>query len=398
MSSRPRTFPIVLAGFTAFLDLYATQPLLPLLMRVFKASHVAVSLTVTASTVAVALGAPIVGRLADLVGRKRVIVGSAFGMAFATALAATSTSLPQLIAWRFAQGLFTPGVFAITIAYIHEEWPASHAGRATSAYVSGTVVGGFCGRAMTGVIASAAGWPTAFVTLAAMNLAAAAAVAAWLPQERSEGSQRSASGHGRSVLSLFRNRQLVATDAVGFCVLFTQVAMFTYVTFHLGAPPYSLSTAALGWLFVVYLIGAAVTPLAGRVIDSYGHRAGLGAGMGLGAVGALLTLTPSLPAVIAGLAGVATGVFVSQATASSYIGAVTAQDRGLAVGLYAFFYYVGGSLGAALPGLFWEGGGWLACVALVVAVQLATIALAMMFWKREAPDLPAVAKAMAGPP
>jgi len=33
------------------------------------------------------------------------------------------------------------------------------------------------------------------------------------------------------------------------------------------------------------LIGAAVTPLAGRVIDDYGHRAGIGAGMGLGAVG-----------------------------------------------------------------------------------------------------------------
>src|ERR1700730_18146849 len=58
--SRPRTFPIVLAGFTAFLDLYATQPLLPLLMRVFGATHVAVSLTVTASTMAVALGAPVV--------------------------------------------------------------------------------------------------------------------------------------------------------------------------------------------------------------------------------------------------------------------------------------------------------------------------------------------------
>src|SRR5262245_36628013 len=163
--------------------------------------------------------------------------------------------------------------------------------------------------------------------------------------------------------------------------------MFTYVTFHLGGPPYNLSTAALGWLFVVYLVGAAVTPVAGRLIDRYGHRAGLAAGMGLGAIGASLTLTPSLPAVIAGLAGVGTGVFVSQATASSYIGAVTAQHRGLAVGLYAFFYYVGGSLGAALPGFFWATGGWPACVAMVVAVQILTILMAMTFWKREAPDL-----------
>ena len=61
----PSVFPVILAGFTAFLDLYATQPLLPLLMRVFKTTHFAVSLTVTASTIGVAVAAPVVGRLAD---------------------------------------------------------------------------------------------------------------------------------------------------------------------------------------------------------------------------------------------------------------------------------------------------------------------------------------------
>src|SRR5262245_62140934 len=115
-------------------------------MRVFNASHVAVSLTVTAGTVAVAIAAPFIGRLGDVAGHKRVIVGSPFMLAVVTALAATATSLPQFIAWRFVQGLLTPGVFAMTIAYIHDEWPADYAGRGTAAYVSGTVVGGFCGR------------------------------------------------------------------------------------------------------------------------------------------------------------------------------------------------------------------------------------------------------------
>lgn len=373
-------FPIVLAGFTAFLDLYATQPLLPLLTRVFDATHVAVSLTVTASTIAVALGAPVVGRLADLIGRKRVIVGSAFALAVATALAATSRSLNELIAWRFAQGLFTPGVFAIAIAYIHEEWPAEYASRATSAYVSGTVIGGFCGRAVTGLVAASAGWPVAFLTLAGLNLGAAAAVAIWLPRERQVHVHPGGEGHARSLLALLGNRRLVATNAVGFCVLFTQVAVFTYVTFHLGAPPYLLSTAALGWLFVVYLIGAAVTPIAGRWIDVHGHRAGLRAGMSIGVAGALVSLLHWIPAIVLGLSLVATGVFISQATASSYIGAVTERDRGLAVGLYSLFYYIGGSLGAIVPGLFWDSGGWPVAVALVVVVQLVTMAIAWRFW------------------
>src|SRR3954469_24034847 len=106
----PNVFPVVLAGFTAFLDLYATQPLLPMLMRVFDASHFAVSLTVTASTMGVALAAPIVGRVADLAGRKRVIVGSAVILAVATGAASTAATLDQFIVWRFVQGIATPGV------------------------------------------------------------------------------------------------------------------------------------------------------------------------------------------------------------------------------------------------------------------------------------------------
>jgi MFS family permease len=381
-SARPPVFPVVLAGFTAFLDLYATQPLLPLLMRVFGASHFAVSLTVTASTVAVALAAPIAGRVADTAGRKRVIVGSAFVLAAATMLAATASGLPQFIGWRFVQGLVTPGIFAITIAYIHEEYPGWFAGRASAAYVSGTVVGGFCGRVLVGLLASAYGWKAAFAVLGIVNVAAAVAIARWLPAERPHASVAPASGgHGRSVVRLLRNRQLFATDVVGFCVLFSQVAMFTYVTFHLEAAPYGLSTAALGWIFVVYLFGAAVTPIAGRWVDLYGHRAGLSIGMGAGALGAIMTLAHPLAMIVAGLALVGSGVFIAQATASSYIGVVTSEDRGLAVGIYSSAYYLGGTLGGGLPSLFWESGGWTACVFLVLGVQAATLGVALGFWK-----------------
>lgn len=378
---RPSVFPVILAGFTAFLDLYATQPLLPLLMRVFHAEHFAVSLTVTAATVAVAFSAPVIGRLADLAGRKRVIVGSAFVMAAATGLAATSTSLGQLVFWRFVQGLATPGIFATTIAYVHEEYPAAFAGRAMGAYVSGTVTGGFCGRALVGVLAASFSWNVAFFALAATNVLAAIALARWLPRERARPREEAVNRHGRSVLRLVRNRRLFATNCVGFCVLFSQVAVFTYVTFHLEAPPYALSTAALGWLFIVYLFGAAVTPLAGRWVDVYGHRTGLTLGMVTGATGALLTLTQPLFLIVIGLALVGAGVFIAQATASSYIGVVTPTDRGLAVGLYSTGYYLGGSLGGSLPSLFWDAGGWIACVLLVTAVQAVTLAIAFRYWR-----------------
>jgi MFS transporter, YNFM family, putative membrane transport protein len=399
----PPTVPVALAGSVAFLNLYATQPLLPLLARTFHASAFDVGLTVTAPTVAVAVTAPIVGRLADMVGLRRVIVGCAFLLAIATMLAATSRSLEQLIMWRFVQGIVTPGIFAGTVAYIHEIWPAEQSGRATAAYMTGTIVGGFCGRASTGLIANHIDWHMSFAVVGAAALVIAIVLLVMLPPEanarlkprapetgaarlkpRAPAHDRTpadgARGFSRAARDLFHNRQLVATYAIGFCVLFTNVAMFTYVTFHLAAPPYSLSTAALGWLFVVYLVGAVVTPLSGKWIDIYGHRAGMASAMTIGAAGALLTLVPSLTAIVAGLALSSTGVFIAQTTTSSYIGAVTASDRALAVGLYSTFYYTGGSAGGALPAVVWNSARWPGCVALVVMVQLTGAAIALSFW------------------
>jgi MFS transporter, YNFM family, putative membrane transport protein len=374
------TFPVVLAGAAAFIDIYSTQPLLPLLTRIFRASTFEAGLTITAPTVAVAIFAPFIGRLADRLGLRRVIILSVWALTIATALAATSRSLHQLIFWRFVQGVATPGIFASTVAYIHEVWPPSHAGRATAAYMTGTILGGFTGRAVSGLMAAAVSWQLAFVALAVLTGVVAGVLTSWLPHEPAGRSGAHGEKGRGSTGHLFRNRRLIATCVVGFSVLFSQVAMFTYVTFHLAAPPYRLSTVALGWLFVTYLVGAVVTPFAGRWIDRYGHRVGIASAMAVGGGGALLTLVPSLPVIVAGLALCATGVFTAQATTSSYIGAVTTQDRALAVGMYSTFYYSGGSTGGALPSVFWASGGWTACVMLVVAVQLAGAAVALTQW------------------
>src|SRR5206468_6791252 len=346
---REPTLAVVLAGFAAFLGLYATQPLLPLLARSFDASTFSVGLTITAPTLVIAVSAPFIGRLADAVGLRRVIVGSAFTLTVVTALAATSKTLSQLVRWRLAQGVMTPGIFAGTIAYIHEQWPAERAGRATAAYMSGTILGGFTGRATAGLVAADVNWHMSFVALAILNLLVATGLFVLLPEEQHRPVHRTSAPGDSRLPEHLRNPQLLATYAIGFCVLFTQVAMFTYVTFHLAGAPFRLSTAALGWLFVVYLLGAAVTPLGGRWIDHYGHRSGLSLAMGVGGAGALLTLLGWLPAIVAGLALCSTGVFIAQAATTSYIGAVTSRDRALAVGLYSTFYYAGGSVGALAP-------------------------------------------------
>ena len=377
---------MVLAGVCAFLDVYVTQPLLPLLQQVFHSTKVGVSLTITASTMGVALAAPFVGRLADRRGRRRTIVMAAMLLAAATFLATISFNLNELVFWRFLQGIFTPGIFAVTIAYIHEEWPPNKVASAMSAYVSGTVIGGFSGRFVAGLTAQHFNWRWSFIVLGCMNLIMAIMLHKWLPQERNFAKVTQSRPSHHLALDHLSNRRLAATYAVGFCVLFTLVATFTYVVFHLAGPPFHLNPAALGSIFFVYLIGAAITPLSGRWIDRHGHRYALGASAAIGVLGVLLTLAPSVGLVIAGLAICCTGVFIAQAIATSYIGTVAEHSRALAVGLYVTCYYAGGSVGATAPALLWRWGGWPACVTLVATVQILTVAIALIFWSKPLGD------------
>jgi predicted MFS family arabinose efflux permease len=386
-SRRTQTAAVVLAGFCAFLALYAPQPLLPMLAAAFGKSAGSISFVVTATTFAVAVSAPFTGAVADRLGHKRVIVPAAFLVAAPTLLAATSRTSGELMFWRALQGLFTPGIFAVTVAYINEEWQEG-AGAAMAAYVTGTVIGGFCGRTISAFVAAHASWRWSFIVLGAMSAAGAAAIWAWLPAGRKPARRRDSVSTVRAMARHLRNPRLLATYAVGFCVFCTLLTTFTYVNFYLAGPPFHLSTASLGLIFVVYLVGAVVTPFAGRAIDRMGHRIALAAAFAGGIAGICLTLVQTLPAVLAGLALCCTGVFVAQSAASSYIGTAATEAKAAAVGLYVMFYYTGGSIGAMLAGPFWHRGGWTACVAMVALVQLATIALALLFWK-PAPRKPA---------
>lgn len=371
---------LFLAGFGTFVTLYAPQPLLPLFRHLFHASELQVSLTVTAPVLAVALAAPLVGLLADALGRKRVIVTAMLGLALPTALAASASNLSALITWRFLQGLFIPGIAAVTMAYISEESPEHAVGATMSTYITGTVVGGFSGRLLSGLVAPHWGWRAAFVLLGAATLLSAMVTWWLLPRSTKFVPQRTAAASLQALRRHLQNPQLLATYAVGFNVLLSLVGTFTYVNFYLADRPFGLGPAALSSIFAVYLIGAAVTPAAGRIIDRIGPRRALVGAVGLASAGMLLTLIQVLASVVAGLALCATGAFVCQSAASSHVGKAAGRARSSASGLYLSLYYLGGSIGSVVPGLVWNHAGWIGCVALILAVQAATAGMAYSLW------------------
>src|SRR5436853_1906704 len=382
MNQSFRRAAVGIPGFCAFFNLYGPQSLLPSLAGEFDASPAQISLTITVTTLAIAISAPFSGAIADILGRKRVIVAAMVVATVPLIMMALAPSLHALIFWRFMLGLALPPIFTVVVAYIGEEWPPAQAMGAMGVYMAATSVGGFAGRFVSGLLADVVGWRAGFLMTAAMTFACGIAVAAILPRERNFARSEGLAVSGRQMLGHLRNPQLLATYTVGFGTLFTFVALFTYVNFVLAAPPFNLPPTLLGAIFVTYLAGAAAVLGLGRAIARFGRRPLVIGAIGLWACGALLTLVPALPAIIAGLAVAACGGFIVQATSTGYVALTAESGPTSAIGFYATTYYVGGSIGAVLPGLTWSTGGWPACVAMVLAMQAFMAAVIFLFWRR----------------
>ena len=303
-------------------------------------------------------------------------------LAIATALTSTASTLHALAAWRFLQGLLTPGVFIITIAYITEEWPAHLVPRVMSVYVAGTVFGGFVGRVSGGLLAESYSWQLMFFVLGMAGLAGAAATHRLLAPAATKTSPPQFESRFAPMLRNLHNPRLLATFGIGFCMLFTLVSLFSYITFYLAAAPFRLSTSELSWLFAVYLFGLVTTLAVGTILARVGLLHGMLGAVALCLIGVILTLLPSVTFVGLGLALASSGVFIAQTCANSFLrDAAPAGSRVSADGLYICCYYIGGTVGGILPGLLWNYAHWPGCVLMICTFELIAGALAFFGWR-----------------
>jgi len=371
-----RRLAVILAGAAAFVNLYAPQSLLPLLQEWMGHNAALAGLIVSSGTLGVAIAAPFAGLLADRYGRRRVIVSAAFLVVIPALFIPLAQNAAQLIVARFIEGLFLPGIFAVTVAYANDEWPRAESRAITALYVAGTIGGGFCGRFLSGFVAEFAGWRWGFLALALTQLLLASVIRAWLPVERHR--VRSDAPAWSGMLALLRKPELRGAYATGFALLFALVGGFTYVTLRLAAAPFNLGPTALSAIFAVYLVGMLATPFSGRLLNRYGHARVLVMAWAMAVTGLWLTLIPAVAVVAFGLCLFSGGLFFAQTTATSFVAEAAGPARAAAVGMYVTCYYAGGSAGGVLPAPVWTHAGW---PGVVVLLTLAGVLSSTIGWR-----------------
>lgn len=378
---------LVAAGLASFNAMYATQSLLPALTEQLGVSPAAASLTVSALTGMLALAIVPVSVLSERFGRGRVMTVSALS---ATALGLALAFAPDirwLIAGRALQGVLVAGVPAVAMAWISEEVDPGSLPGAMGRYVAGTTVGGLLGRLVPSGVLEFANWRWALAATAALALAVAVLMALVLPaQRRFRPRAITLRGETAALAGHWRDPARAALFVLAFLLMGVFVSLYNYLGYRLREE-FGFSEAAVGLVFLIYLVGTWSSARAGAIVARLGRPVTVTAGI-LGCVlGALLTLSHSLPLLLAGVAVLTGAFFAAHSTASGWVGVLATEHRAEASSTYLLCYYLGSSVVGFASGLVFHAGGWAGLVAWLVgllALALGVVALALRSARKRA--------------
>lgn len=353
------TLAMFSAGLATFALLYCVQPILPVLSQEFGISAPASSLSLSISTLMLALGLLITGPLSDAVGRKSVMVTALLLASVCTLLSTMMTSWHGILAMRALIGLSLSGVAAVGMTWLSEEMHPSVVAFSMGLYISGNSIGGMSGRLLSGVITDLFSWRVAVAAIGCFALASALMFWKILPASRHF---RPLSLRPKNLMINFRlhwrDAGLPLLFAEGFLLMGAFVTLFNYIGYRLMLSPWHLSQAVVGLLSVAYLTGTWSSPKAGAMTVRYGRGPVLLGFTGMMLGGMLLTLFSSLGPIFAGMLLFSAGFFGAHSVASSWIGVRARRARGQASSLYLFSYYLGSSLAGTTGGFFWHDYGW----------------------------------------
>lgn len=172
---------LALCGTAVSLMQTLVVPLLPDFPRLLDTTSDNAAWLVTVTLLTSAVSTPLLSRLADMHGKRRMIVASLVGLLVGSLLGAIGDSLEVLIVARMLQGL-APALIPIGISMMRDELPPERIGGAVALMSATLAIGGSVGLPLSGVIYEAFGWQAVFWGSVAMSLVMLVLVLALVPE------------------------------------------------------------------------------------------------------------------------------------------------------------------------------------------------------------------------
>ncbi|MGY4738005.1 MFS transporter [Streptomyces sp. ATMOS53] len=158
-------------------------PIVPELPKLLDAPASDTAWAVTATLLAAAVATPVMGRLGDMYGKRRMLLVSLVMLIAGSVTAALSDGLAPMIVGRALQGLAS-GVIPLGISIMRDELPAERLGSATALMSASLGIGGALGLPAAALIADHFDWHMLFWTSAALGAVALLLVPLIVPESK----------------------------------------------------------------------------------------------------------------------------------------------------------------------------------------------------------------------
>jgi EmrB/QacA subfamily drug resistance transporter len=176
------TFAVLAAGVAAFALLQSLViPVLTTVQHELHTTQGAATWVLTAYLLSASIMTPILGRVGDMTGKKRVFVATLLALAVGSLLAAIAPSIGVLIVARVIQGI-AGGMLPVAFGIIRDEFPAEKVAGAVGILAALTAVGAGLGIVLAGPIVDALGYPWLFWLPMILTVVAAVSALLFVPE------------------------------------------------------------------------------------------------------------------------------------------------------------------------------------------------------------------------
>jgi YNFM family putative membrane transporter len=365
---------ILFTTILALSALYVPQPLLPVLTAEFGVARETAALLTTIAFVPLSLSPLFYGVLLETVSARRMLRLAVLLLAITEGLMFIVEPFAGLMALRLIQGLLIPAMLTSLMTYTSQVAAKGDIARAMAWYIAATILGGFAGRAFSGLIASLLHWRFSFLFLGVALLVAWF----WLGRIADAGSVRVARPSLKAIGEVLTDPVVRAAYAMVFCFFLAFAAMMNYLPFRLTELSPNADEFRIGLAYSGYLMGIVVSLNAVRIHQRCGgaERAMVG-GLVFFILALLVMAVPQVTILVCGMFLLCGASFLTHATATGYLNRHMSQYKGVVNGLYVAFYYGGGAVGSYLPGYVYRGFGWSGFVAALIVVLVIALLLAV---------------------
>jgi MFS family permease len=174
---------LALAGISVAVMQTLLVPVVAQLPQLLRTAPSDAAWVVTATLLSGAVATPVMGRLGDLYGKRRLILASLATMVVGSLVCGLTSSLVPMVAGRALQG-FAMGAIPLGIGIMRDELPPDRLGPAMAFMSSSLGVGGALGMPLAAFIAQRTDWHVLFFCAAALGVVAMLLVRAVVPESR----------------------------------------------------------------------------------------------------------------------------------------------------------------------------------------------------------------------